>query len=146
MSKIKRLITVVMGLAISGSAVANEPVIGTSTSGFEWRVLHDRVKVSHREYFGGFSVDKKTITAWIRRVVVNDIEQDGLGMGDYYLTQVKIDCSDDTYKDLKDYKYKEYPNKGFVMVDSYEPRNPSYKEAVPESMVDAMVTYMCKNY
>lgn len=123
------------GLMISTGAMAYEPVVlNDPARGLQWQILSDRVR-SNGDYKD----------AWFKVVVINDLKKDGLGVGDFSLYKVNFDCRSENFKFLKIYKYKEYPNRGFVMVDEYE--GPlDYQETIPGTVGEALLNYVCKNY
>ena len=82
---------------------------------------------------------------WFKELVVDDLEQDGLGVGDYRLTLIWINCSDGTFGGKATAVYKKQKN-GTFKYESYDSRagyeirmNP----IIPESIGESFASHLC---
>ncbi|PCN59318.1 hypothetical protein CF596_13765 [Acinetobacter sp. YT-02] len=82
---------------------------------------------------------------WVKELVVDDLEQDGLGVGDYRLNLLWINCSDDTFGGKAIAEYKKQKN-GTFKHESYDSRS-GYEvrmdPIIPGSVGESFVSHVC---
>ena len=104
-----------------------------------------------------FSIDTNSITNvseynyrqnkqfWVKQLVVQDLERDGLGVGDYRLVLQWINCSANTFGVKAITEYKKQKN-GTLKYDSYDSRadyEVRMNPIIPESVGQLFVRHVC---
>ncbi|EZQ04784.1 hypothetical protein [Acinetobacter sp. Ver3] len=75
---------------------------------------------------------------WIKKVVINDISQDGLGVGDHTKTMLHVNCSADLLGLKTEIKYKS--NR---VIDSYTDSYVKMEPIIPDTIGSSFAKIIC---
>lgn len=79
------------------------------------------------------------VQGWIKSVIFNDVTQDGLAVGDYYMTLYQVDCNEQKFGTITQTKYK----KDKVFGQSYQPYSVNMQYAIPETIGESILESLC---
>lgn len=137
--KFKRILIGIIGSAIAcGVFAASEWKFITLNSGFAFFIDTNSItNVSEYNY-------RQNKQFWLKELVVNDLERDGLGVGDYRLVLNWINCSANTlgvkavteYKKQKDGTFKHES----ALLANYQV---AMQPIIPESVGQSFVSHVC---
>lgn len=137
--KFKRILIGIIGSAIAcGVFAASEWKFITLNSGFAFSIDTNSItNVSEYNY-------RQNKQFWLKELVVNDLERDGLGVGDYRLVLNWINCSANTlgvkavteYKKQKDGTFKHES----ALLANYQV---AMQPIIPESVGQSFVSHVC---
>ncbi len=137
--KFKRILIGIIGSAIACGVFADPEWENISrSSGFIFAVDTNSVtNVSEVGY-------RQNKQFWTKELVVDDLEQDGLGVGDYRLVLKWINCSDNTLGEKAIAVYKKRENRTlkpeFYSRSGYEVR---MDPIIPGSVGESFVSHVC---
>ncbi|MDY6536599.1 hypothetical protein SKM62_06605 [Acinetobacter faecalis] len=116
------------------------------------------VQASEWEYLGEtnefrYEIDKQSIRKvatnystlqsnvkqfWVKKIVINDISKDGLGVGDHTKTLLHINCSADLLGFKTEIKYK-----GTMLIDSYTDPYVKMEPIIPDTIGSSFARSIC---
>ena len=79
------------------------------------------------------------VQGWIKSVIYNDLTQDGLAVGDHYMSLYQVDCNEQKFGLVTETKYKN--NK--VLGQSYQPYSVNMQYAIPDTIGEGIIESLC---
>ncbi|AYO54674.1 MULTISPECIES: surface-adhesin E family protein [Acinetobacter] len=79
------------------------------------------------------------VQGWIKSVIFNDLTQDGLSVGDYYMSLYQTDCNEQKFGLITQTRYK----KEKVFGESYQPYSVNMQYAIPETIGAGIIESLC---
>ena len=137
--KFKRILMGIISSTIAcGVFAASEWKFITLNSGFAFSIDTNSItNVSEYNY-------RQNKQFWVKQLVVQDLERDGLGVGDYRLVLQWINCSDNTLGEKAIAVYKKQKNRTlkpeFYSRSGYEVR---MDPIIPGSVGESFVSHVC---
>lgn len=79
--------------------------------------------------------------AWVKQVVVKDLQKDGLNVGDFSMYYVEYNCTERTYRNIS---YTDYNKNTGAVIDSYTfPSYRDFKPVIPNSVGESQFNAIC---
>ncbi|MFV5427565.1 surface-adhesin E family protein [Acinetobacter towneri] len=103
----------------------------------EFRYELDRQTI--RKVATGYSTIGNNVTQfWVKKIVINDLSKDGLGIGDHTKTLLYINCNADLLGFKTEIKYK-----GTRVIDSYTEPYVKMEPIVPDTIGSSFSKAIC---
>lgn len=130
----KKLILAIIVCGISSIQASEWEYLG-ETDEFRYELDRQSIRKVPTVYS---SIESNVTQFWIKKIVINDISKDGLGLGDYTKNLYHVNCSADLLGFKTEVKYK-----GNRVIDSYTDSYVKMTPIIPDTVGSSFAKAIC---